>query len=72
MPSPDGGKSWIYAYDELDRLITATNISKASLSQSFTYAIQGNLLSAAGIETYPAFRRLWPARDVSGREFGAG
>ncbi len=47
--SPNPGESWTYAYDELDRLTTATNTSNAALNQRFTASIDGNILTATGI-----------------------
>lgn len=38
-------ENWTYAYDALDRLITATNLDDGARSQSFTYAPNGNLTS---------------------------
>ena len=52
ITAANGGESWSYAYDELDRLTTATNTSNGALTQSFTYAINGNILSATGVGTY--------------------
>jgi YD repeat-containing protein len=38
-------ESWTYTYDDLDRLLTATNAGDASLSETYTYAANDNLLS---------------------------
>jgi RHS repeat-associated protein len=50
------GESWTYAYDGLDRLLTATNASTPALTQSFTYDSVGNMTfnSAIGAYSYPA------------------
>ncbi len=52
VSSPNAGEGWSYSYDSLDRLTQATNATNTALSQSFTYAINGNLLSATGVGTY--------------------
>jgi YD repeat-containing protein len=36
-------ESWSYAYDDLNRLLAATNVDTPSLSQSFTYNEIGNI-----------------------------
>ena len=56
VDSSRAGEDWTYTYDTLDRLITATNTSPGTLTQSFTYALNGNMLSnsALGAYTYPA------------------
>ncbi len=48
-------ESWTYGYDDLDRLLTATNTGNSALSQSFTYDSVDNMLtnSAVGTYTYP-------------------
>jgi RHS repeat-associated protein len=52
IASPNTGESWTYTYDDLDRLIAAANAGAPQLSQSFTYSIDGNILSATNIGTY--------------------
>jgi RHS repeat-associated protein len=49
-------ESWSYAYDDLNRLLAATNVDTPSLSQSFTYNEIGNITynSQIGTYTYPA------------------
>jgi YD repeat-containing protein len=37
--------NWIYAYDDLGRLTTATNLGDTTQSETFTYAANDNLLS---------------------------
>ncbi len=48
--------SWTYAYDDLDRLLSAANTNTPSLSQTFTYDLAGNLTanSSLGAYVYPA------------------
>jgi YD repeat-containing protein len=36
---------WTYAYDDLDRLVSATNLGDPALSETFTYAANDNMLS---------------------------
>jgi YD repeat-containing protein len=43
--------SWTYTYDDLNRLLTATN-SNPALSQSFTYNDIGNMTSNSAIGSY--------------------
>jgi YD repeat-containing protein len=45
-------ETWSYGYDDLDRLLTATNTNTPALSQSFTYDNAGNLLTQTGVGTY--------------------
>ena len=49
-------ESWTYSYDDLDRLLSATNTNTPALTQSFTYDASGNMASnsALGTYTYPA------------------
>lgn len=56
MTSPTAGEGWSYTYDDLDRLLTATNTGIASDSQSFAYSPTGSLLSNSrlGNYSYPA------------------
>ncbi len=35
-------ESWVYGYDDLDRLLNADNVGDNALDQSFTYALNGN------------------------------
>lgn len=51
------GESWSYTYDNRDRLVTAGNMTDASLTQGFSYSPSGNLLTnskLAGSYVYPA------------------
>lgn len=48
---------WTYTYNNLDWLLTATNAASTSLSETFTYDTNGNMLSrsrVAGAYVYPA------------------
>jgi len=55
VTSPKSMESWSYAYDDLNRLLTGTNVDTPSLTQSFTYNEIGNLTynSQIGTYTYP-------------------
>jgi RHS repeat-associated protein len=59
VTTPD---NWQYGYDDLRRLIQATNVNDSSLSQSFTYNAIGNLISQTGVGsyTYPAAGQARP------------
>jgi YD repeat-containing protein len=49
------GEDWTYSYDDLDRLLSATNIEESAYSQSFEYNSVGNMLtSPLGPYAYPA------------------
>ncbi|XFA67183.1 RHS repeat-associated core domain-containing protein (plasmid) [Tistrella mobilis] len=45
-------ESWTYSYDDLDRLLTATNTSDSSQNRSYTYDSAGNMRSNSGLGTY--------------------
>ncbi|WP_185975256.1 RHS repeat-associated core domain-containing protein [Mesorhizobium sp. WSM4310] len=60
--------SWNYGYDDADRLISSTNLGNASLSESFVYAANDNLISrsrVAGSYVYPAATSPRPHAPVS-------
>ncbi len=63
--------NWDYAYDELDQLLSATNLDDATLTQSFTYDEAGNMTynSALGSYSYPAATAPRPhaPTDVAGQ-----
>jgi YD repeat-containing protein len=44
--------TWNYTYDNLDRLTFADNIGHDTLDQSFTYALNGNMLSNSKLGSY--------------------
>lgn len=44
--------NWLYSYDDLDRLLSATNTGNTSLSQTFTYDSIGNMLTNSQVGTY--------------------
>lgn len=46
------GESWTYGYDDLDRLLSATNTNTPALTQTFTYDSTGNMTSNSAIGTY--------------------
>lgn len=52
ITAPNPGESWTYEYDQLYRLTRAANANDAGLTQDFTYAVNGNILSATGVGTY--------------------
>jgi RHS repeat-associated protein len=55
VTSPHSMESWSYAYDDLNRLLSGTNVDTPSLTQSFTYNEIGNITynSQIGTYTYP-------------------
>lgn len=49
--------SWVYTYNSLDWLLSADNLGDRSLSETYTYASNGNLLTRSrltGAFTYPS------------------
>jgi RHS repeat-associated protein len=52
VTSPKSMESWSYAYDDLNRLLSATNVDTPSLTQTFTYNEIGNITSNSQIGTY--------------------
>lgn len=52
VTSPFAYEGWTYAYDELDRLITATNTSSATYNQTLTYDAIGNITTNSRLGTY--------------------
>ncbi|MFZ5791054.1 MAG: RHS repeat-associated core domain-containing protein [Pseudomonadota bacterium] len=56
VTSSQADESWTYGYDDLDRLLTATNTTNSALNQSWTYDSVDNMTSnsAVGSYTYPA------------------
>jgi RHS repeat-associated protein len=52
VTSPFSDEGWTYAYDELDRLTSATNTSNASHNQTLAYDAIGNITSSSRIGTY--------------------
>jgi RHS repeat-associated protein len=52
VTSSQVGESWTYGYDDLDELLTATNTTDTSLTQSFGYDRVGNMTSNSAIGTY--------------------
>ena len=62
--------SWVYSYDDFDQLLSADNAGPAGLlDQSFSYALNGNLLSNSKLGTYayPVAARRPAARADLGR-----
>ncbi|WP_185973456.1 MULTISPECIES: RHS repeat protein [unclassified Mesorhizobium] len=60
--------SWTYGYDNADRLTSSTNLGNTSLSESFVYAANDNMLSrsrVAGSYVYPAATSPRPHAPVS-------
>ncbi|WP_179296364.1 RHS repeat protein [Mesorhizobium sp. WSM4304] len=60
--------SWTYGYDNADRLTSSTNLGNTSLSESFVYAANDNLISrsrVAGSYVYPAATSPRPHAPVS-------
>jgi uncharacterized protein RhaS with RHS repeats len=59
---------WSYAYDSLDRLSQSINPGDASLSETFTYALNDNMLSRTripGTYVYPAGGATRPHAPLS-------
>ena len=55
--------SWTYAYDDLDRLISADNAGNNALDETYSYSASGNLLSRtriSGTYTYPVGTAIRP------------
>ncbi|MGX5830928.1 RHS repeat-associated core domain-containing protein [Mesorhizobium sp. 43Arga] len=60
--------SWTYGYDNADRLTSSTNLGNTSLSESFVYAANDNMLSrtrVAGTYVYPAASAARPHAPIS-------
>ncbi|MCJ9754969.1 hypothetical protein MOV61_29990, partial [Neorhizobium sp. BETTINA12A] len=67
--------SWTYAYDDLDRLISADNAGDNGLDETYSYSATGNLLSRtriAGTYTYPAGTAVRPhaATQIGSKTIG--
>jgi hypothetical protein len=45
-------ESWVYSYDDLDRLLQADNQGDDLKDQSWSYDSAGNMLSNSGVGTY--------------------
>ena len=59
---------WTYTYDDLDRLLTATNAGDATRTETFTYAVNDNMLSRTrmnGTYAYPAGTAPRPHAPIS-------
>jgi hypothetical protein len=52
VASPLAGDSWTYGYDDLDRLLSADNLTDNSLDQTFTYDLVGNMLTNSRVGAY--------------------
>ena len=52
VESPFPGEGWTYEYDDLDRLIAATNTSNPASNQTFSYDAIGNVTSNSKVGTY--------------------
>jgi RHS repeat-associated protein len=68
-------ESWTYAYDDLDRLISADNAGDNALDETYSYSATGNLLSRtriAGTYTYPAGTAVRPhaATQIGSKTIG--
>ena len=71
---------WTYTYDDLDRLVSATNLGDPALSETFTYTMNDNMLSrsrnpggalagggtAPFVYSYPAGTAARPHAPLSG------
>jgi RHS repeat-associated protein len=67
VTSPISGEGWSYAYDDLGHMTTATNLSNAADSQSFTYDGADRILTSSryGSYSYPASGQPRPHAPVS-------
>ena len=85
VTSPTGGEGWSYAYDDLNHLTTATNLTNGADSQSYTYDAGDRILTSSryGGYTYPAVGSPRPhgptsvggtalTYDANGNTLGAG
>jgi RHS repeat-associated protein len=52
VTSPIANEGWTYGYDELDRLISATNTTSSANNQTLTYDAIGNITSSSRLGTY--------------------
>jgi RHS repeat-associated protein len=52
VTSPIAGESWIYGYDDLDRLTSADNTTDNTLDQTFQYDLVGNMTYNSQVGTY--------------------
>lgn len=52
LTSPFAYEGWTYAYDELDRLTSATNTTSSAFNQTLTYDAIGNISSNSRLGTY--------------------
>lgn len=82
----NAAEDWSYGYNTLDWLTSATNAGDASLTETFTYSTNGNLLTRTrltGTFTYPAMTAARPhapltlgarsfAYDANGNTTGDG
>lgn len=59
------GDQWVYAYDDLRRLVAATATGQAAWSQSFSYDGVGRLLSQTGVGQYDYTGSARPAHGPS-------
>ncbi|WP_322418023.1 RHS repeat-associated core domain-containing protein [Mesorhizobium huakuii] len=60
--------SWTYVYDNADRLTSSTNLGNTSLSESFVYAANDNMLSRTrvpGSYVYPSASAARPHAPIS-------
>ncbi|WP_044549432.1 RHS repeat-associated core domain-containing protein [Mesorhizobium japonicum] len=60
--------SWTYVYDNADRLTSSTNLGNTSLSESFIYAANDNMLSRTrvpGSYVYPSASAARPHAPIS-------
>ena len=62
--SVDAAQGWSYSYDGLDRLVSAANAGNPVLSQSWTYAPDGNIASSSALGAF-AYGAAHPHAAVS-------
>ncbi|HUQ04806.1 MAG TPA: FG-GAP-like repeat-containing protein [Kofleriaceae bacterium] len=52
VTSPVANEGWSYGYDELDRLISATNTTSSAYDETLTYDAIGNITTSSRLGTY--------------------
>jgi YD repeat-containing protein len=75
VTSPIAGESWVYGYDDLDRLTSADNATDNTLDQTFSYDLVGNMLTNSQVGTYsypaPGSPRPHAVTGISGGPLGS-
>ncbi len=53
ITSPDAGRSWVYGYDGLDRLITADNQNGVGDDKAYAYDDADNMIYNVSVRCWP-------------------